>query len=297
VNGGGVTGDVNRPAVPLWPGAVDDGESLAAGHLPPPPPAVSQAGPVTDSLSTALPAVARRVARPPVPTLNIGSSPSRHRRTRDVLIGLLLGLVVFGPCGLWLGAHTSADILGRDRSGTAPSLPVASRGSASLPPYEQAQLNLNRPKFSGDLATFAGPWLASVSGCSATGEPGGSSPSTGEQRRVVCSYGAITVYFVQYTNVIERNKARTSYLAQNLDAIQLAGAASPTQKKSTSGASSGTYIEYAYRIIGGDRDGQIVAGLWWDDTDTPVAGLLLAYWLDGLGGSWLPLRDVWQRLS
>jgi hypothetical protein len=294
-----VTGDVDRPAVPLWPGAVDDGQPLAAGYSSPPPPAVSQAGPVTDSQSpAALPSTTRRVARPTAPTLNTASPSTRWRRIRDVLIGFLLGLVVFGPGGLWLGGYASAVLPSRHLAGITPSSPAPTPGSASLPPYEQTQLNLNRPKFSGDLATFARPWLASVSGCSATGEPAGPSTATGEQRRVVCSYGAITVYFVQYANVIERNKARTSYLAQNLDAAQLApGAAGPTQKTVTSGVSSGIYLEYAYRVIGGDRAGQIVAGLWWDDTDTPVAGFLLAYWLDGLGGSWLPLRDVWQRLT
>jgi hypothetical protein len=37
--------------------------------------------------------------------------------------------------------------------------------------------------------------------------------------------------------------------------------------------------------------------MWWDDARTPVAGYLLAYWKEGLGEKWEPMRDLWSRYA
>jgi len=177
-------------------------------------------------------------------------------------------------------------------------VPSDSSGTQSLRPHEQSQLALNRAKFGGELARFAERWLPWVSGCTTNIDPGGPKLNDTATARVACGYGAATVYFVDYPSVAARDKARTRYLAQHIDAQQpTPGVATPTQTATPSGASTGSYLEFAYTITSGERTGQVVAGLWWDNTATPVAGYLLAYWSDGLGNSWPPLRDVWQRTS
>jgi len=40
-----------------------------------------------------------------------------------------------------------------------------------------------------------------------------------------------------------------------------------------------------------------VAGIWWEDAQTPIAAYLLAYWKDGLGERWEPMRDLWSRYA
>jgi hypothetical protein len=80
----------------------------------------------------------------------------------------------------------------------------------------------------------------------------------------------------------------------NTEAKQtMPGIGDPTEKRATSGSANGIYLEYGYK----SEDGQQLAGLWWDNTETPVAAFLVANWHDVLGENWAPLRDVWQRYS
>ena len=58
----------------------------------------------------------------------------------------------------------------------------------------------------------------------------------------------------------------------------------------------GNYVEYAYRLTERGTT-RTVSGLWWDDAQAPVAGYLLAYWKDGVGESWAPMRDLWSRYA
>src|SRR6266545_1213017 len=280
--------DGAEKAVPLWPGG---GEGTAPVPVPAGPPLSAPAAPAAPP-GPPLPAPAAPQPRPPSPTRPAPpavAGPPRWRGTGLVLMGLLIGLVLFGSGGFAAGR------LAAPRPPPSPVASAATTPSApALRPYEQSQLGLNKPKFSGDLAAFARPWLPWISNCVTNAEPGGPRLNAGEATRVACTYGAGTIYLIQYTRVAERDKARTRYLSQNIDARRLApGVAEPTQKTTNSGTSSGSYIEYAYKIDeSSNRGGRVVAGLWWDNTATAVAGYLLTYWSEGLGGSWPPLRDV-----
>jgi hypothetical protein len=219
--------------------------------------------------------------------------PQRSRLVVGILVGLLCGLVVFGLVGYLVGART-----GGGRPTARPTASAVPTASPTLPPYEQSLLALNAPKVSGDLAAFAQPWLPRVSSCTRDGEKGGPGLSEGEATRVLCGYGSNSVYLTQYTSIAARDKARTRILAQNIDARELtAGARDFAELVTPSGRTKGAYLEYAYKVTSGDNAGRIVVGVWWDDKDKPVAGYLLAFWAEGLGGSWEPLRDIWQRTA
>ncbi len=211
-----------------------------------------------------------------------------------IALGLIVGLVTFGTTGCLVGAWAfgSGSMFGKP----APS--QSAGPGTGLGPYAQSRVALNSPKFTGDLATFSRPWFAVVSLCYKNGDPGGPTLSEDEEIHIFCTKDGISFHFVQYRSIAARDKARARNLEKNVDARQLApGVAEPTQRRTASGASSGSYVEFATNQ-GGDRPGRtIVAGIWWDNTDTPVACYLLAFWIDGLGESWEPLRDLWQHSS
>ena len=56
------------------------------------------------------------------------------------------------------------------------------------------------------------------------------------------------------------------------------------------------FVEYAYTVTENNVK-QTVGGIRWDDAQTPVAGYMLAYWKDGVGESWAPMREVWTRYA
>lgn len=228
--------------------------------------------PFDDPLSSSYP---RRITPTP--------KAQRSRLTAGLLIGLLTGLVVFGAGGFFTGRYTAPQEGGATVTTTASASP-------DLGTYEQSQVALNRSKFSGNLVTFAQPWLPYLSGCNTNSDRSGPKLNSGEAARVVCNFGGATTYFIEYKSIGDRDKARTSMLAQNIDARTLTpGALEPTQNRD---GLKGNYVEYAYKA--GDP-ARIVAGIWWDLADQPVSGYLVAYWTDGLGSSWEPLRDLWHR--
>jgi hypothetical protein len=53
---------------------------------------------------------------------------------------------------------------------------------------------------------------------------------------------------------------------------------------------TGDYVEYAYTVTENNVT-QTVGGIWWDDVRTP-GGYMPAYWKDGLGESWAPMREI-----
>ncbi|MGC9666763.1 hypothetical protein ACNTMW_09425 [Planosporangium sp. 12N6] len=213
--------------------------------------------------------------------------PPRKRIVVSGLLGALAGLIIFGPTGFLVGYRTAP----------APAPKVSASPTATLPAFERAQVGLNKPKFSGELVPIAEPWLPYLTNCSRSGDKGGPSLNEGEDTRVFCRYANASVYFVEYKSIDARDKARTKVLAQNIDAKQLTpGVAEPGTKKTTSGKVEGNYIEYAFRNPG-DSTNRVVCGTWWDDADSPVAAYIIAFWTDGIGESWEPLRDVWRRYS
>jgi hypothetical protein len=233
------------------------------------------------------------------PTWQPRITPSPRQRSRlglGLLIGLLVGLLVFGTGGYLVRMSMEPAGGATGREGTpAPSAPGPA-GSASLPPYEASQLTVNRGKFDGELAAFAESWLPWLGGCAKNGEPGGPRLSRAERTRIFCEIGGLNVFFVEYTSIAEREKARLLRSQLNIDARQLTpGVVAPQERTGGSGTVSGNYVEYAFREGSGDN-ARAVCSVWWDDADAPVAGFLQAPWT-AIGERWEPIRDVWQRYS
>jgi hypothetical protein len=215
----------------------------------------------------------------------------RGRTLRPVLAGLLAGLLLFGTGGWFLGRATIPDpkpsVVTADPTPTA-TTPAPKRGA-----YEQSQIAINRPKLAGTLGTISEGWLSQLSGCLRSGTRGGPALNDGEKVRVRCELDAMSVIFVEYDSVEERNRARTGTVGQPADARRLApGAAGGTERATPSGRTRGNYVEFAYQA-----ESKTVSGIWWDDADTAVAAYLLAFWKDGVGESWDPMRDVWSRFA
>jgi hypothetical protein len=216
--------------------------------------------------------------------------PARGPIISAALLGLVAGLLVFGPTGYLVGHQTAAAPAPKPASSPNSGTPV-------LPLFEHAQLQLNKPKFTSELTPIANSWLPWMTGCAKNGDKDGPRLGDGEDARVACHYANATIFFVRYKSTDERDKAYTKYLAQNIDAKHLAsGVGEPTTKKTTSGTVNGRYVEFAYKTSN-DANGKPVCGMWWSDASAPIAAYLLAYWSEGLGENWEPLRDVWRRYS
>jgi hypothetical protein len=140
-------------------------------------------------------------------------------------------------------------------------------------------------------------WLPFLSNCTRSGEPGGPALKPTEKTRVRCTLDGMSAFFVEYDSISDRDKARVDTLRQNVDARTLTpGVGAATQGPTPSGRTTGNYVEYAYKLTEGGVT-RPVAAIWWDDAQTPVAGYLLAYWKEGLGESWDPMRDLWARYA
>jgi hypothetical protein len=228
------------------------------------------------------------------PRITPSPPPQRGKLLLGLLIGALGGLLVFGGAGFAVGRLSAPDAPAPLATPSATSTP---NDAANLPPYEQSQAEVNKPKFTGELATFAEGWVPYAGDCVKSGERGGPGLAEGEAVRIACEYGSALVYFVQYKSIADRDKTRIRNLGQNVDARQLTpGVAAGGEKETPSGRSSGSYIEYAYSF-GEGAAARTVAGLWWDDADRPVGAYLLSYWKEELGQSWEPLRDLWGRYA
>jgi len=218
------------------------------------------------------------------------SPPRKPRLGLGILIGVLVGLLVFGTAGFFAGRATAPEPKAQPTASATP------RPTGSLPAYEAGQLELNRKKFTGDLATLAEPWLAVVGGCSNSADQFGPKLDAGEQTRVFCELNNLSVFFVQYKSIADRDAKRATRQKQNTDAQALTpGAAGPSQKSTPSGKATGNYIEYAYRGGSGNQ-ARTTSGVWWEMDKAPVAAFIEVYWSD-IGEKWDPLRDVWQRYS
>jgi hypothetical protein len=203
------------------------------------------------------------------------------------------GLLVFGVGGFFAGRATGGK--------AAPKVTVtatASPAAGKLGVFEQSQLTLNQPHFAGTgLVAISQGWLPYLSSCSRSGEPGGPALNPGEKARVRCTLDGMSAIFVEYDSIAARDKARVKTLSQNVDARTLTpGVGAAAQRSTPSGRITGNYVEYAYKLTEGGVT-RPVAAIWWDDTQTPVAGYLLAYWKEGLGESWDPIRDLWARYA
>lgn len=219
---------------------------------------------------------------PAVPQRRIEPSPppQRGRLLLSLLIGLLAGALAAGIGGYFLG---------RASAGGGDPAPVVVAQPAPVAQLAAA----NRAKFSGDLATLAEPWLADMSGCAADTDAGGPELGAGQRAHVLCRDGGMYLHFVAYESA-EAKAADLGFrqqVALNSGSI-LAGAEQPGRKLGGVTGTPGTYVEYATRT-GKDP---ALCGVWWnrDNTDAAVYVDVIC---DSLGGSWDPLRAVWQRHS
>ena len=213
----------------------------------------------------------------------------KSRLIVPALAGLVAGLLIFGTAGWFAGRATAPD--------AGPGEPVVAQPSVSPSTsqgvYEQTLVTINQPKFAGPLGTVAQGWMPHLSGCSRNGDKGGPALNKGEKARVRCEMDAMSVIFVEYATTADRDKARVTTLGQNVDARTLTpGVGAAAQRATPSGRTNGNYVEYAYKV-----SGRTVAGIWWDDNATPVAAYLLAYWKEGTGEKWEPMRDIWARYA
>lgn len=227
----------------------------------------------------------------PGPRIEPSPPPQRNRIIIGLVAGLLAGLIVFGAGGFFLGRST-----GREAApAPAPSTPPSAEPSLGL--YEQSQVTLNQAKLTGAVGPIAQSWLPHLSSCARNGDPGGPPLNPGEKSRVRCRFDGMSAIFVEYANVAERDKARVTTLSQNVDARTLTpGVGAATETTTPSGRTTGNYVEYAYTVTE-NKVKQTVSGIWWDDAQTPVAAYILAYWKDGVGQSWGPMREVWARYA
>ncbi|MCO8270961.1 hypothetical protein M1L60_10185 [Actinoplanes sp. TRM 88003] len=225
-------------------------------------------------------------AAPPGRRIEPSPPPQRSRLFVGLLAGLVVGLLLFGAGGFFAGRATAP------KAEAAPAPAPTSTAGDSLGVFEQNQVAVNSPDFKGTaLTTLAEGWLPYLSTCSRP------KPNGGEKVRVRCTLDGMSAIFVEYESVAERDKARVKAMGQAVDARTLTPGVAPAAERSTpSGRTTGNYLEYAYRLTEGGTT-RTVSGMWWDDAQTPVAGYLLAYWEEGLGEKWEPMRDLWSRYA
>jgi hypothetical protein len=213
-------------------------------------------------------AVLNAEAGPETPVARRRGRPA-SRILLGLLVGLLVGFLVFGAAGYRVGTRN----------------PIASADADSGRSTVEV--------FGGDkdLATLATAWLPAATGCASA------KAAPGERARISCALGKLTLHFVRFESAAERDRARLARREQHDDAQRLApGAAHLLRRPSASNRTRGEYIEFAY-VSGTGAGAPIVAGLWWDNGDQPLAAYAEAPWAKGLGENWAPLRDAWKRYS
>lgn len=205
--------------------------------------------------------------------------PERNRLFTGIAAGLVVGLLLFGTGGYFAGRAT------------APKSPPAAT-SAGPGVFEQNQMAVNQDNFQGTgLTAISVGFLPYLSACTRP------KANAGEKVRVRCTLDGMSAIFVEYDSLADRDRVRVRALGQAVDARSLTPGAAPAAERATpSGRVTGNYLEYAYRLTESGVT-RTVSGIWWDDARTPVAGYLLAYWKEGLGEKWEPMRDLWSRYA
>jgi len=228
--------------------------------------------PVSPDIFSAPPFGQRRIEPTP--------KPARSKLLLGLLIGAAAGVLVAGTAGFFLGRGTAGD--DPPRSGTVAE------------PARLAELRAaNGAKFTGELATLAGPWLADMSGCAADTEAGGPELSKGQQAHVLCRDGGMYIHFVTYTSAdsLAADRDYRRQLALASQAI-IPGVEQSGRKLGGVTGAAGTYVEYGVR----PEKQQALCGVWWD-LDNSSSAVYVDVLCDTLGGKWDPLRGVWERHS
>jgi hypothetical protein len=204
--------------------------------------------------------------------------PRRGRLLLALIIGLVVGVLLAGTAGFLVGRATGAG-----RPGPVPT--------SAAPRYLADLVAANRAKLTGELGPLAQPWLSELSGCLTDVDPGGPRLPEGERVHVFCRDGGMAVHFATYVSADEKinNRAFRQQLALGTPAI-MAGNESQNRRLGPVTGAAGTYIEYAFK----PADGPALCGVWWD-LDNGSSALYVELLCESLGGSWDPLRAVWQR--
>lgn len=268
-----------RPEQAIWPITRGDVPALPPGGTP----AVAPVPPIS-SAPAEFSSSARRVT-------------GLELRSRLAYLGLALTAIVVLATGAaivrvaWPSGSVSR------RTAPAPISPSADHAAKAGGAFGQRQAAANRSRFRDQEASeFAEPWLSRVGDCTADTGVGGPRPGVGEASRTRCAAGIITTYWISYRSIADRERALARNRQHATAAWQLTPGASSSPGRERPGDSRvAQYVEYAYVIPTGQRAGQIVAAIWYSDPVQPVAGVFLAYWSDGLGSSWEPLRDFWRQ--
>ncbi|MEH1017689.1 hypothetical protein V6U90_32020 [Micromonospora sp. CPCC 206060] len=256
-----------RPDQGIWPFNCGDVPARAPGRAP----AVTPTQPASR-----------------VPSASRAAAPNGYRpkagRVR-VVAAILAGAAVGAGITNWTTSPSAQN----------PTMPHPTEAAEDL--FDQRQASVNRSQIpTQQLAEFAAPWLARIGNCTSNTASTGQQPGDGEQTRTRCTAGIVTVYWISYRNLADRDAAHARYVAQAARSQDLAPGMQPPTP-TTTGHTAQLRVEYAYRVPTGTHTGQTVAALWWSDPAQPVAGVLTAYWTDGLGSSWGPLRDLWHPSS
>ena len=203
------------------------------------------------------------------------------------MTGLVIGLVVA------LLAGVGAYFLGTTTGGK-PAASPSPTPSPSLPLFEANQRTLNEGKFSGELAPLAKPWLPYMGACLADTDPRGPKLLADESRHVFCRYGSVSLNFGLFKSesVVTTERAYREKLKLPADSL-VPGQEPPSRKTGGVSHVQGDYVEYALR----GEDGRAICGIWWNREGSTAAMFMEALCYEALGGSWAPLRDLWQRNS
>ncbi|WP_231605775.1 hypothetical protein [Micromonospora sp. HK10] len=82
-------------------------------------------------------------------------------------------------------------------------------------PFAERQASVNRSHIpTKQLAEFAAPWLARMGDCTGDTQSGGPERGDGEQTRTRCTAGIVTVYWISYRSIADRDAAQARYAAQ-----------------------------------------------------------------------------------
>jgi len=210
------------------------------------------------------------------------------RRRRPVLRFVVeLVVVVLAGAGGYL--------LGMQRHDGQPAPQSTAVPGPSLQPYEASQVALNRAKFSGDLVPLAQPWLAEMGRCRTDTDVEGPQLPPDETKHVLCRVGGVSVHFSLFKSAQALSQERTYREGLYLTSGALApGAGQPGRKTGGVSHAQGRYVEYALKGTNGKPP---LCGIWWNRDNSQAALLLEALCQEDLGGSWAPLRDLWQRYS
>jgi hypothetical protein len=190
-------------------------------------------------------------------------------------------------------AGAGAYFLGTATSGKPVATPSPTP-SPSLALFEATQKTLNEAKFRGDLVLLAQPWLPYLGGCLADTDNRGPKLLSDESRHVFCRYGSVSVNFGLFKSeaAVSTERALRQRLKLPADSL-VPGQEPPSQKTGGVSHVQGDYVEYSLK----GQDGRPLCGIWWNREGSSAAMFMEALCYEALGGSWAPLRDLWQRYS